>query len=149
VAGLFGTVVVACRVLFATLADRVPPLRLAAAALGASGAGLVLTAVVPTAEGVFLGAAVLAVGSAFLTPAVFAAVFSQVPASQRGSAAGTASVFIDLGLSGGPVLLGLVAAAGGFPAAFLAGAALAAAGAVVLASRPAPRAPVPARPGPA
>jgi MFS family permease len=146
VLGVFGVVVVACRVLFAALPDRMPPMRLAAAALVASGAGLVVTAAVPSGWGLFLGAAVLAVGSAFLTPAVFAAIFGSVPPSRRGSAAGTASVFIDLGFSGGPILLGVAAGVGGLPAAFLAGAALAAAGAVLLASRPT-RGPLPARPG--
>jgi MFS family permease len=142
VLGLFGVVVVACRILFARLPDRVPPLRLAAAALGASAAGLVLIAAVPAAWSLFIGAGLLAIGSAFLTPAVFAAIFSRVPPSERGSAAGTASVFIDVGLGGGPVVLGLVAAASGLPAAFLTAAGLAAAGAVLLASRPIPRAPV-------
>jgi MFS family permease len=143
VLALFGLVVVACRLLFATLPDRVPPLRLAAAALGVSGAGLALMAAVPAAWSLFAGAISLAVGTALLTPAVFAAIFSRVPPSERGSAAGTASVFIDLGLGGGPLLLGLVAAAGGVPSAFLTAAGLAAAGAVLLVSRPIPRAPVP------
>src|SRR4051812_41823611 len=141
VLGLFGIVVVTCRILFARLPDRVPPLRLAAAALGASGVGLVITAVVPAAWSLFVGATVLAVGPAFLPPAVFAAIFSHVPPSERGSAAGTASIFINLGLSGGPLLLGLVVAASGIPAAFLSGAALTAAGGALLASRPAPGAP--------
>jgi hypothetical protein len=52
-------------------------------------------------------------------------------------------VFIDLGLGGGPVLLGLIAAASGIPAAFLTAAGLAAGGAVLLVSHPIPRAPVP------
>jgi MFS family permease len=147
VLGVFGIVVVLCRLLFATLPDRMPPLRLAAAALAASGTGLVVIAVVPEAWGLFLGVAVLAVGSAFLTPAVFAAIFSRVPPSQRGSAAGTASVFIDLGFSGGPVILGLVAAASSIPAAFLTAAALTAGGAVLLATRPTPDAAVPSGPG--
>jgi MFS family permease len=147
VLGLFGIVVVACRVLFASLPDRVPPLRLAAAALGASAIGLVIIAVVPAAWGLFLGAMVVAVGTAFLAPAVFAAIFGHVPAAQRGSAAGTASIFIDLGLSGGPVLLGLVVAASGIPAAFLAGAVLTAGGLALLASRPMPDAPLATDPG--
>jgi MFS family permease len=147
VLGLFGIVVVACRVSFASLPDRVPPLRLAAAALGASAIGLVIIAVVPAAWGLFLGAMVVAVGTAFLAPAVFAAIFGHVPAAQRGSAAGTASIFIDLGLSGGPVLLGLVVAASGIPAAFLAGAALTAGGLALLASRPMPDAPLATDPG--
>lgn len=146
VLGVFGLVVVACRVLFATLPDRVPPLRLAAAALGASGAGLVLIAAVPAKWSLFAGATLLAIGTAFLTPAVFADIFSRVPPSQRGSAAGTASVFIDLGLGGGPIVLGLIAAARGIPAAFLTAAGLTAAGVVLLASRPIRRAPLPASP---
>ena len=96
VLGVFGLVVVACRVLFATLPDRVPPLRLAAAALGASGAGLVLIAAVPAKWSLFAGATLLAIGTAFLTPAVFADIFSRVPPSQRGSAAGTALSLIHI-----------------------------------------------------
>jgi MFS family permease len=147
VLGLFGLVVVACRILFATLPDRVPPLRLAAAALGTSGAGLLLIGTVPAAWALFAGAFLLGIGTAFLTPAVFAAIFSRVPPSERGSAAGTASVFIDLGLGSGPVVLGVVAAAGGIPAAFLTGAGVAAAGGVLLASRPSPVAPAQASTG--
>jgi MFS family permease len=135
VPGLFGAVVLACRILFARLPDRVPPLRLAAAALGASCLGLLLVGVVPAAWGILSGAVLLAVGTAFLTPAVFAAVFSSVPPSERGSAAGTTSVFIDLGLGGGPLVLGLVAASSGFGGAFVAGAALTAAGAALLLGR--------------
>jgi hypothetical protein len=55
-------------------------------------------------------------------------------------------MFIDLGLGGGPLVLGLIAAAGGIPAAFLAAAGLAAAGAVLLASRPMPRSQLSASP---
>jgi MFS family permease len=133
VLGVYGIVVVTCRILFATLPDRVQPLRLAAAALTASGAGLVLIAAVPAVWSLLAGAVVLAIGSAFLTPAVFAAIFRNVPPSQRGSAAGTASVFIDLGLSGGPIVLGLVAAASSLSAGFLAAAAMAGAGSALLA----------------
>jgi MFS family permease len=146
VLALFGVVVVGCRILFAQLPDRVAPLRLAAAALATSGVGLVVAAALPSAWGLFLGATALGVGSAFLTPAVFAAIFSRVPSAQHGSAAGTASVFIDLGFSGGPILVGLVAAAVGIPAAFLAAAALTAAGMALLALGPASGAP--ASPGP-
>jgi MFS family permease len=99
---------------------------------------LALAAAQPAAWSLLVGSAVLAVGVAFLTPAVFAALFALVPASERGSAAGTASVFIDLGLGAGPMLLGLVAAGSGIPAAFLAAAVLTAVGAALLLSRPAP-----------
>jgi MFS family permease len=142
VLGLYGIVVVACRLLFATLPDRVLPLRLAAAALTAVGAGLLITAAVPALWSLLLGAVVLALGSAFLTPAVFAAIFRHVPPAERGSAAGTASVFIDLGLSGGPILVGLVVAASSIAVAFVTAAALAMAGAALLALNPGPGAPV-------
>ena len=144
--GVYGVVVVTCRIVFAKVPDRAPPLRLAAASLGATALGLLITAAVPAAWTLFLGAAVLAVGTAFLTPAIFAAIFSRVPESQRGSAAGTASVFLDLGFSGGPVVFGLVAAATSIPGAFVAGAAVAAGGGALLASRPAPG-PLPAETG--
>jgi MFS family permease len=134
VLGLFGAVVVTCRIAFATLPDRTAPLRLAAASLAVSTSGLLVTAAVPTAWGLFLGAALLGVGAALLTPAVFAAIFGRVPAAERGSAAGTAGVFIDLGFSGGPVALGVVAGAASIPVAFVAGAVLTAAGGVLLAS---------------
>jgi MFS family permease len=146
VLGLFGVVVVGCRILFAKLPDRMAPLRLAAAALATSGVGLVITAALPSAWGLFLGAIALGVGTAFLTPAVFAAIFRRVPAAQYGSAAGTASVFIDLGFSAGPILVGLVAAASSIPAAFLAAAALTAAGMALLAANPAAGAPAPPNP---
>jgi MFS family permease len=129
---VFGSVVVGCRVLFAKLPDRVRPLRLAAAALLTATFGLGVAATAATAWGLLAAAAMMAVGVAFLTPAVFAAIFSTVPSSERGSAAGTASIFIDLGFGGGPMLLGFVAASGGIPAAFAAGAALTVAGGALL-----------------
>ena len=82
--------------------------------------------------GMLSGTVVLASGVAFLTPAIFAAVFGSVPQHERGAAAGTTTIFIDLGFGGGPLLLGLTAARGGIPVAFLVGAALTAAGAALL-----------------
>jgi hypothetical protein len=72
-----------------------------------------------------------------MTPALFAATFSRVQAAERGVAAGTASLFIDLGFTGGPFALGVAAAAAGVPMAFVVGSFIAAAGAagVVLAPR--------------
>jgi len=68
-----------CRLLFATLPDRLPPMRLAAAGLAACTLGLGLAAAVPAAWSLLVGSAVLAVGVAFLTPAVFAVIFTLVP----------------------------------------------------------------------
>lgn len=125
----FGLLVVGCRIVFARLPDRVPPFRLGAVALGLIAVGLAVAAVVPTVEGLLAGAGIMAVGVAFTTPAFFAAIFARVRPSERGAAAGTASLFLDLAFGGGPMLLGLVAGAAGIPAAFGVAAAVAAVGA--------------------
>jgi predicted MFS family arabinose efflux permease len=115
----FGGIVVICRIVFATLPDRVPPLRLAGAALVVASAGLVLVGAAENPVGLLLGTVLLGLGTAFLTPAIFAAVFRSVDATERGSAAATTSIFIDLGLGGGPLLLGALAPTSSLPTAFL------------------------------
>lgn len=126
---VFGLVVVATRIAFARVPDRVPPFRLAAAALAMIGVGLGAVAVTQTVAGLFVGAALTALGVAFTTPAFFAAIVDRVAPSERGVALGTTSLFIDLAFGGGPMLFGFVAAASGIPAAFAAGALLATIGA--------------------
>jgi MFS family permease len=132
---LFGGTVVVCRVALARLPDRAGPVRLAAAALAVCGLGLVVVGAFGTPVGLVVGTVVLALGVAFLTPAIFATVFNAVPAAERGSAAATTSVFIDLGLSGGPILLGVVAATTSLPTSFLLAAVLPAAGSLLLVGR--------------
>ncbi len=76
-------------------------------------------------------------------------MFARVEPSERGSASGMASLFIDLGFGGGPMLLGLVAGSLGIPAAFVVAASIAALGAigsVVLALHGAPNRPSEAQP---
>jgi MFS family permease len=129
---VYGGIVVGCRIAFARVPDRVPPLRLGAGSLVACAIGLLVLAGVSSPTGMVAGAAVLGLGVAFLTPAIFAAIFSIVPAHERGGAAGTATIFIDLGFGGGPLLLGLIAASAGIPLAFVSAAAISAAAAPVL-----------------
>jgi predicted MFS family arabinose efflux permease len=126
----FGGIVIATRLVFAKLPDRVPPYRLGSAALVLTAAGIAIVALVPDSLGLLIGAAILAVGVAFTTPAFFSAALSRAAPNERGAAMGTMSVSIDLAFGAGPLVFGLVAAAGGIPAAFLAGAALALIGAV-------------------
>lgn len=115
----FGVTVVVCRLVFARLPDRLGPGRLGTASLLVAAGGLVVTGAVRTPSGLYVGAVLLGVGVAFLTPAVFAAVFGSVPAGERGSAAATTSVFIDLGLGVGPMLFGLIAASSTVSTSFL------------------------------
>ncbi|WP_193312959.1 MFS transporter [Georgenia subflava] len=125
----YGVVVVVCRIAFATVPDRLPPLRLGAAALAAMAAGLLVLALSPTPAGAVAGAAVMGLGITFSTPALFAAIFAKAGPDERGAASGTASASIDLGLGIGPMLLGVVAQSVGIPWAFGAAAGIALAGA--------------------
>ena len=130
----YGATVVLCRIAFAKLPDRMPPRRLAIAALGVATCGQVSLGVARNPAGLIAAAILIGVGTALLTPSIFALVFARAPARLRGSAAGTVSIFIDLGFSGGPVLVGFLAAAASVPTAFLASALLPVAGALVLAA---------------
>jgi predicted MFS family arabinose efflux permease len=126
----YGIAVVIGRIVFAKVPDRFPSLRLGAAALFAIAGGLTVMALWSAPAGMLLGTALMALGVTFSTPAFFAAVFATVTPAERGAASGTASVALDLGLGGGPILLGLVAQAAGIPAAFGVAAGVAVAGAV-------------------
>jgi MFS family permease len=134
---VFGGVVVGFRILFARLPDRVPPMRLGALALVMVALGLGVVAVAPGLGGLLIGTVLLAGGVAFMTPAFFAATFARVEPAERGSAAGTGSLFIDLGFTGGPLVAGFVAAGAGMTSAFaVAGSiALLGAGGALLVSR--------------
>ncbi|MFJ8958809.1 MFS transporter [Lentzea sp. NPDC102401] len=101
---LYGATVVVARVVFAKVPDRLPPLKLGASAMAVIATGLFLTPFSLVA-----GSVVLALGVTFSTPAFFAAIFATAGPHERGAASGTASAFLDIGLGGGPILLGLVA----------------------------------------
>jgi MFS family permease len=127
---VFGLTVVGCRIAFAKLPDRVPPYRLASAALAAIAIGLAVAGTLTSVAGLIVGAAIMGVGVAFVTPAFFAAMMARVRPAERGAAFGTVSIFLDLAFGGGPVLLGFVADAAGIPAGFLVAALVPAAGAI-------------------
>jgi MFS family permease len=115
---VFGGVVVAGRIAFARLPDRLPPIRVITIALTLCAAGSALAALAVTISVLLVAAAILAIGVALITPAVFVAIFRVVPAAERGAAAGTATIFIDLAFGAGPLVLGIVAASAGGDAAF-------------------------------
>jgi predicted MFS family arabinose efflux permease len=127
---VYGGVVVACRIAFARVPDRLPSLPLGAAALGVIGTGLGLVAIWHTPAGLLVGVVIMAVGVSFSTPAFFTAIFMTATPSQRGAASGTASAALDLGLGLGPIGLGLLAGPFGIPWAFGAGATTALAGGI-------------------
>jgi predicted MFS family arabinose efflux permease len=125
---VYGSIVVVGRIAFAKIPDRLPSLPLGAAALTAMASGLGIAATWTEPSGLLLGAALLALGITFSTPAFFAAIFATAAPSERGAASGTASAALDLGLGGGPIVLGLVAESMGIPWTFGVAAAVALAG---------------------
>jgi predicted MFS family arabinose efflux permease len=125
---VYGSVVVIGRIAFAKVPDRLPPLRLGSAALALMAFGLTVTAVWGTAAGMIAGTALLGLGVTFSTPAFFSAAFATAAPSERGAASGTVSASLDLGLGGGPILLGLVAESAGIPWTFGVAAGVAVAG---------------------
>jgi predicted MFS family arabinose efflux permease len=122
----YAGVVVLGRVALARRVDRYPPLRLLVVSLVVIALGVATGAIAASGPVLVFAAAVTGFGVTLLTPAYFAAVFARTPARERGAAAGTASMFIDLGLGIGPFLLGVVASARGIPLAHAVGATLSA-----------------------
>jgi predicted MFS family arabinose efflux permease len=125
---VYGVVVVVGRLLLARVLDRFRPLPLGSVALVIIAGGLMIMALWTTPLGMVLGAAVFALGITLSTPAFFSAIFATARPSERGAASGTASVFLDLAMGGGPILLGFAAQASGIPFAFGVAAAVALAG---------------------
>lgn len=128
---VYGMLIVFCRVVFAGVPDRLPSLPLGAAALVVIAVGIAVVALWREPVGMYAGVCVMAVGVAFCTPAFFSAIFATAGPSERGAAAGTASIFLDLGIGLGPILLGVVADSAGIPWAFGAASAIALVGAAV------------------
>jgi predicted MFS family arabinose efflux permease len=115
---VYGLVVVAGRLSLARVLDRFPALLLGAIALAIIAGGLVIIALWTHPIGMVLGAVIFALGVTISTPAFFSAIFATAQPGERGAASGTASVFLDLGIALGPMVLGLAAQAGGIPFAF-------------------------------
>jgi predicted MFS family arabinose efflux permease len=115
---VYGLVVVAGRLSLGRFLDRFPALLLGAVALAIIAGGLMIMALWSTPIGMALGAAVFGLGVTLSTPAFFSAIFATAQPHERGAASGTASVFLDLAIAGGPMLLGLAAQSYGIPFAF-------------------------------
>ncbi len=115
---VYGLVVVAGRLSLARFLDRFPALLLGAFALAIIAGGLMIMALLSTPIGMALGAAVFGLGVTLSTPAFFSAIFATAQPHERGAASGTASVFLDLAIAGGPMLLGIAAQSYGIPVAF-------------------------------
>ncbi|HKZ76267.1 MAG TPA: MFS transporter, partial [Actinomycetota bacterium] len=132
VLGLFSGIVVLIRSVGARIPDRLGAARATRIALTLSTAGLAVVGLWRTPTGLIAGAAILAVGIALFTPALFSLAVEGVPANERGAVMGTTSAFLDVGFGLGPATLGFVAAAVGRGGTFLVGSAVAMGGLVLV-----------------
>jgi MFS family permease len=129
---VFAGIVVGIRSVGARIPDRLGAARTTGMALALSAAGLALVGTWRSPAGLLAGTVVFALGIALFTPAVMALAVEGVAPSERASVIGTTSAFLDLAFGLGPAALGFVAAAIGRPGTFLAGAAAAAVGWVLV-----------------
>lgn len=132
---IYALLVVALRIRFAKLPDQVGAARLSGAALAVAALGLAIAGAVASPAGLIAGTVVFALGVAFVFPALLSLAVSRVDETERGSAVGTTSAFLDLSFGVGPAVLGSIAAVAGYGGAFLVGAAVAAGGALLLTAR--------------
>ena len=130
---LYGLLVLALRLLCSRLPDSLGTTRTAALALVGSSVGMAVMGSFVTRPGMFVGAAILAIGGSLLYPALMVAAVDGVPENERAQAMSTFTMFFELsGGIGGPVL-GIVAwLSGTTVAAFYGAAVLAATGLPVL-----------------
>ena len=130
---LYGLLVLALRLMCSRLPDSLGTTRTAALALVGSSVGMIVMGSFVTRPGMFVGAAILAIGGSLLYPALMVAAVDGVPENERAQAMSTFTMFFELsGGIGGPVL-GIVAwMSGTTVAAFYGAAVLAAIGLPVL-----------------
>jgi MFS family permease len=127
-------IVIVFRSLMPWMPDRLGARRAASIALTFNTAGMVIIGLWTDPAGFYAGTAVFAFGVCFAFPALSTLTTLSVPPAERGAALGTFSAFLDLAFGAAPVLLGFVAQAAGFGAVYLASAAVAAAGLLLLAA---------------
>jgi MFS family permease len=129
---LFSAVVLSIRSLGARIPDRLGPARTARSSLVASASGLAAMGLLQSPAGLYVGAAIFAVGQALAFPALMTIALSGAPASERGAVVGTFTAFFDLAFGLGAVTLGGVAHLFGYEGVFVAAGAVSAGGFLVM-----------------
>lgn len=129
---LFSSIVFLVRSAGASLPDRMGLARAARTAVVLSAVGLGVIGAWRSGAGLYAGTAVYGIGIGLSFPALMSLAVGNAPKGERGSVVGTFTAFIDLGFGTGPVVLGTVAGAAGYPNSFLVGAGIAATGLLML-----------------
>jgi MFS family permease len=106
----------------------------AGSALLMQAAGLALIGLIASPVGLYAGTVVIGLGMSLMYPALMASTVNSVSETERASVVSSFTMFFEVGVAGGGLILGALAeASGGGPrTAFLAGALVSVAGFVVL-----------------
>ena len=137
----FAVTVIGVRLVSGELADARGAAGVALPGLALAGAGLGVLAAVQRPVAALIGVVVFGLGFALVFPALLAFTVGRAPDHERGEAVGSFTAFLDVGMGGGAYLIGAIADAFGFRAAYAVPAAVCVAGAVllgVIARTPAP-----------
>lgn len=129
---LYSGIVVLIRSVGARIPDRIGFVRASRMALGFTVAGMVVAGGWRSATGLVVGTAIFAIGSALAFPALFSLALRGTDPAERARVLATVGAFVDLAFGAGPAVLGAVAQGVGYAGSFLAAAAIAAAGLVLL-----------------
>ena len=129
---MYASIVVLVRSLGARIPDVIGPIRASRISLAFTTAGLVGVALWRSPEGLFVGTAVLAIGSSLAFPALMTLALRGTDPRERGAVLGTFGAFVDVAFGLGPASLGFVGDALGYRGLFLTAAAVSAAGFLLL-----------------
>ena len=128
----YASIILAVRLFGARLPDRLGAERTAGSSLAVSTTGLVVLAAWRSVPGLFVGAAVFAMGQALAFPALMTLAVQGTSAQERGAVVGSFTAFVDLAFGLGPVSLGAVASIVGYRGAFVTAGMVSALGLVLL-----------------
>ena len=129
---VFAFTVIGVRLVSGALADARGAVRVALPGLLLSAVGLLTMALVQEPATAVVGVAVFGVGFALVFPSLMALAVGRVPDHERGEMLGSFTAFLDIGMGGGAYLIGAIADAAGFGAAYATPAMLCLCGAALL-----------------
>ena len=130
---VFAGTVIGVRLVSGTLADNRGSVRVALPGMVLTAVGLGTLSALQHPPTAVLGVALFGAGFALVFPALMAFTVDRVDEHERGEVLGSFTAFNDIGSGGGAYLIGAIADAAGFGAAYATPAVLCAAGAVLLA----------------
>jgi MFS family permease len=136
---LYAGIVVTIRILGREIPDRLGARKASGLALGLLAAGLLTIGVWHAPEGLYVGTAIFAAGTALAFPSLMMLAVGGAPETERGSVIGTFGAFADIGFALGAVSLGAVAAVTGYEGVFVVASAASLTGVLLLARLPALR----------